>query len=171
MICELNVKNLLLNIFSVTLKGFYRLFSISKNESLITIKKSFIMKKTIIISAMALCFTVGTINAKTLSYNIENYNVETVFKVNSFCVSIAKGDLETVKKLLARGEDVNQKSDGMTPVMYAAKYNRTEILELLIAKGADLKAKSNKGYTAIKYAEMHGATDAQEILESTLSKK
>ena len=171
MICELNVKNLLLNIFSVTQVEFCRLFGISKNELLITIKKSFIMKKTIIISAMALCVSFGTIHAKTGTTNIKNFAVESPFKVNSFCVSIAKGDLETVKTLLTRGEDVNQKSDGMTPVMYAAKYNRTEILELLIASGADLKAKSDKGYTALKYAELHGAKDAQEILENTLSKK
>ena len=129
------------------------------------------MKKTIILSAMALCFSFGTINAKTTNFNVENHSVETVFKVNSFCVSIAKGDIEMVKKLLSMGEDVNQKSAGMTPVMYAAKYNRTEILELLIAKGADLKAKSDNKKTAADYAKLHGATDAHAIIEKALSKK
>ena len=129
------------------------------------------MKRTIIISAIALCFSIVTVHAKTDNSNVKNYNLETVIKVNSFCISIAKGDIETVKKLLELGEDVNQKSDGMTPVMYAAKYNRTDILELLIAKGADLKAKSDKTMTAIKYAELHGAKDAYEILEKALSKK
>lgn len=129
------------------------------------------MKKTIIISAIALCFSTVTIHAKSTHSNIDNFNVETVFKVNSFCISIAKGDLETVKKLLALGEDVNQMSDGMTPVMYAAKYNRTEILELLIANGADLKVKSDKKMTAIKYAEIHGAKDAYQMLEKALSEK
>lgn len=129
------------------------------------------MKKTIIFSAIALCFSMGTINAKTTNLNVENHKVVTVFKVNSFCVSIAKGDIETVKKLLALGEDVNQKSNGMTPVMYAAKYNRTEILELLIARGGDLKAKSDKKMTAADYAKLHGATDAHAIIEQVLSKK
>ncbi|MFG6686355.1 ankyrin repeat domain-containing protein [Mariniflexile sp. HNIBRBA6329] len=129
------------------------------------------MKKTIIFSAIALCFSLGTVNAKSSNFNVENHNVETVFKVNSFCVSIAKGDIETVKKLLSLGEDVNQKSNGMTPVMYAAKYNRTEILQLLIEKGADLKAKSDKKKTAADYAKLHGATDAYAIIEEALSKK
>ena len=129
------------------------------------------MKKTIIISAIALCVSVVTVHATTDNSNVDNYNVETVFKVNSFCISIAKGDIETVKKLLSIGEDVNQKSDGMTPLMYAAKYNRTEILELLIERGADLKAKSDKEMTALKFAEIHGAKDAYEILENALSEK
>ncbi|MEN3322988.1 ankyrin repeat domain-containing protein [Mariniflexile soesokkakense] len=129
------------------------------------------MKKTIIFSAIALCFSLGTVNAKSANFNVDNHNVVTVLKVNSFCVSIAKGDIETVKKLLSLGEDVNQKSDGMTPVMYAAKYNRTEILELLIAEGADLKTKSDKKMTASDYAKLHGATDAHAIIEQALSKK
>ncbi|HEX9600222.1 MAG TPA: ankyrin repeat domain-containing protein [Mariniflexile sp.] len=129
------------------------------------------MKKTIIFSAIALCLSMGPVHAKTANLNVENYSVVPVFKVNSFCVSIAKGDIETVKKLLSLGEDVNQKSNGMTPVMYAAKYNRTEILELLIAKGANLKAKSDKKMTAAEYAKLHGATDAHAIIEQALSEK
>ena len=39
-----------------------------------------------------------TINAKIANFNVENHNVVKVFKVNSFCVSIAKGNIETVKK-------------------------------------------------------------------------
>ncbi|WP_370476941.1 ankyrin repeat domain-containing protein [Tamlana flava] len=127
------------------------------------------MKKTIIISAIALCFSVAFLNA-TPEHSTKNYNVEAYFKVNSFCVSIAKGDLETVQKLIARGADVNAKSNGMTPVMYAAKFNRTDILRLLITHGADLNAKSDKKMTALKYAELHGAKDAAKIIKKTLAK-
>ncbi|MGB5418162.1 ankyrin repeat domain-containing protein [Algibacter sp.] len=126
------------------------------------------MKKTIIISAMALCFSMASVNATPQTLN-ENYNVEAYFKVNSFCVSIAKGDLETVQKLISRGADVNEKSNGMTPVMYAAKFNRTDILELLIVHGADLKAKSDKKMTALKYAQIHGAKDAETILVKAIA--
>jgi len=128
------------------------------------------MKKTIIISAIALCFSMVSVNAKTDSPTIKNYDVEAYFKVNSFCVSIAKGDFETVQKLIARGADINESSNGMTPVMYAAKFNRVEILNLLISKGANLKAKSNKKMTAADYAELHGATEALVILEAATAK-
>ena len=129
------------------------------------------MKKTIIISAIALCSSMGIVNATSTNLNGENNSLESVFKVNSFCVFIAKGDIETVEKLLALGEDVNQKSDGMTPVMYAAKYNRIEILKLLIAKGANLKMKSDKKMTASDYAKLHGATEAYNIIVDMLLKK
>ncbi|WP_346882714.1 ankyrin repeat domain-containing protein [uncultured Algibacter sp.] len=129
------------------------------------------MKKSIIISAIALCFSVVSVNATSSNSIIEDYKVETAYKVNSFCVSIAKGDIETVKKLIDRGADINEKSNGMTPVMYAAKFNRTEILNLLISKGAKLKVKSQKGMTALKYAEIHGAKDAAVILKEATSKK
>ncbi|WP_372753891.1 ankyrin repeat domain-containing protein [Mariniflexile sp.] len=129
------------------------------------------MKKTIIFSAFALCVSMGTLNAKTNNFNFENNHVVKPYNVNSFCVSIAMGDLETVKKLISLGEDVNKKSNGMTPAMYAAKYNRTEILELLIAEGADLKLKSDKKMTAADYAKLHGAKDTYAIIEASLSKK
>lgn len=128
------------------------------------------MKKTIIISAIALCFSIVSVNATPLTATVKTYETVAFFKVNSFCVSIAKGDINTVKTLINRGEDVNEKSNGMTPAMYAAKYNRTEILELLIAQGANLKAKSDKGMTALKYAKLHGAADTQAILEDALAK-
>jgi len=126
------------------------------------------MKKTIIISAIALCLSTGFVNATPESLTV-TYEVEAFFKVNSFCVSIAKGDLETVQKLISRGADVNAISNGMTPLMYAAKFNRTDILKLLIIHGANLKAKSNKKMTALKYAQLHGATDAENIIVNAIT--
>jgi ankyrin repeat protein len=129
------------------------------------------MKKGIIISVLALCFSIVTLHAGNLNKSIPNYQSASKFKVSPFCVSIAKGDFDIVKKLVELGADVNQKSEGMTPVMYAAKYNRTDILKLLIANGADLRAKSDKGMTALKYAELHKAEDAKAILEDALKNK
>ena len=131
------------------------------------------MKKTIVITAIALGLTVGAINAKPMTSNFEGEKTEkvAVIKVNAFCVSIAKGDTEIVKKLIALGENVNKKSNGMTPLMYAAKFNRVEILELLIANGAKLKIKTENGYTAMKYAELSKANDAIDALNNALSKK
>lgn len=130
------------------------------------------MKKTIIISAIALCFSIVSVNAKPVTKTVKNYNIESSYiKVSAFCVSIAKGDIDTVKKLINRGENINEKSNGMTPVMYAAKFNRTDILKLLIANGANLKLKSDKGMTAVKYADLHGAHEAKAIIKEALAKK
>ena len=129
------------------------------------------MKKTIIISAIALCFSVVSVNANSITENVKNQSVETLVKVSPFCISVAKGDLETVKKLINLGTDVNQKSNGMTPAMYAARFNRTEILKLLISNGANLKVKSDKGMTAKKYAELSNAKEAKGIIVEALKKK
>ena len=86
--------------------------------------------------------------------------------VSTFCKAIVKGDFETVKRLIDLGEDVNQKSVGMTPAMFAARFNKAEILQLLIDKGADLKMRSNQGFTVRKYAELSNATDALAVLDA-----
>ncbi len=123
------------------------------------------MKKTIIISAIALGFALNTSNA---TIAMESFPTSTLIKtkvsVSPFCLAIAKGDLETVRKLIEFGEDVNAKSNGMTPAMYAAKYNRADILGLLIKHGAELKKKSDKGLTAMDYAKQSNAKDALAYL-------
>jgi len=126
------------------------------------------MKKTIVITAIALGFSIGTINANINSVESSSSTqlVKPTSNVSPFCMSIVKGDIETVKKLIELGADVNQKSNGMTPAMYAARYNKVEILKLLVEKGANLKVKSEQGHKAIKYAELSNAKDAVAYLES-----
>ena len=80
-------------------------------------------------------------------------------------MSIVKGDIETVKKLIELGVNINEKSNGMTPAMYAARFNKVEILKLLVKHGADLKIKSDKGNKVEKYAELSNAKEALVYLE------
>lgn len=90
--------------------------------------------------------------------------------VSAFCMVVVKGDFELVKKLVDMGADVNEVSkNGMTPLMYAARYNKVDILKLLIENGANVKVKNPKNsFTALRYAELSNATEAYNILESTL---
>ncbi|MDG5492833.1 ankyrin repeat domain-containing protein [Psychroserpens sp. SPM9] len=118
------------------------------------------MKKTAVIIAIALGFSFTSLNATNDVVTPSNYETVTKKLVDPFCISIVKGDIETVKKLIDLGRDVNKKSNGLTPAMYAAKYNRLDILKLLVEKGAKLDLKSTKGLTAQKYAEMSNAKDA-----------
>jgi ankyrin repeat protein len=86
-------------------------------------------------------------------------------------VAISKGEIETVKKFIEYGADVNEKLNGITPLMYAARYNKVEIIKYLLLKGADRNIKDSQGFTALKYAELSNAYDAIAILKSTSVKE
>lgn len=125
------------------------------------------MKKTIIISAIALGFAFNTSNANTILKTVPSaILVKTKISVSPFCLAIVRGEVETVKKLIELGVDVNEKSKGMTPMMYAAKYNRTDILKLLVKNGAELKKRSEKGLTAMDYAKQSNAQEALIYLKN-----
>jgi len=125
------------------------------------------MKKTIFIAATACLLMVSGVYAENSTTNESaktTLNVKDL-AISSFCKAILQGDIDTVKTLIELGEDVNQKSLDMTPAMFAARYNKAEILELLIANGADLSIKNDKGYTAKKLAKLSNATDALAVLD------
>ena len=125
------------------------------------------MKKSVVIVALAMAFSVSTLNAKNVISNTSE--IEVVAKKNTvspFCLSIVKGDIDTVKKLIDLGVNVNKTSNGLTPAMYAAKYNRVEILKLLVANGAKLNLKSPKGKTAENMAEASNAKDTLAYLQN-----
>ncbi len=127
------------------------------------------MKK---LAILMLCISTGVVMANDPVKDLVTYKVTKVSTVNvsPFCLSIAKGDYEMVKKMIELGTEVNKSSEGMTPLMYAARYNRVEIIKLLIANGAKINVKDRKGHTATKYAELSGAKEAKQLL-SELRKK
>jgi ankyrin repeat protein len=128
------------------------------------------MRKTVLIIAVALGLTAPTLHAtnRTLTSN-NSFEVVTASELTPFCLAIVKGDFEAVKKLIELGTNVNEVSLGLTPAMYAAKFNKVEILELLVKHGADLRKKSDKGFTAKRYAQLSNAKEALEFFEKVES--
>ena len=127
------------------------------------------MKKVILTLAMVALTMGSTVMAAENTNRIASSTTSELIKkadVSSFCMAVIKGDVQTVKRLIDLGEGVNQKSMGMTPAMFAARYNKVDILEVLISNGADLDMKSNQGYTAKRYAELSNATEALELIET-----
>jgi ankyrin repeat protein len=61
---------------------------------------------------------------------------------------------------------VNAKTNfGLTALMSAAGSGRTQVVEFLIDKGADIKAKDNNTWTALIWASSEGHKDAVEVLK------
>ncbi len=93
----------------------------------------------------------------------------------SIHMAAEKGNIEAVKQHLNAGTDVNAKDEnsdfiGWTPLHWAAgegHEGQKEIVELLIAKGADVNAKTPDGLTAL-FAAILGAD--KEIIELLIAK-
>ena len=124
------------------------------------------MKKTIIILGLALVAFTDVAVASTVSTSTLTTSKEIVDYNNTpLCNAIVNGDIATVKKFVEYGSDVNELSNGVTPLMLAARYNKVEILKYLLEKGADKKIKDEKGNTALKYAEFSKAQEALAFLK------
>tara|TARA_R110002050_G_scaffold42824_2_gene102943 strand:+ start:1604 stop:2071 length:468 start_codon:yes stop_codon:yes gene_type:complete len=133
--------------------------------------KSLIMKKSILTLSIV-AITMGSnlmANEITQLSSVLHNDLIINVDISSFCKAVIQGDVSTVKRLIDLGEDVNQKSLGMTPAMYAARYNKVEVLSLLIKKGADLTIKSNQGFTVKQYAELSNAEEAMVVIDTAIS--
>ena len=78
-----------------------------------------------------------------------------------------KGNIEAVKQHLDSGRDVNAKDQkGKTPLHRAASEGHKEIVELLIAKGANVNvnAKNEFGSTPLHVAAFQGHKEIAELL-------
>ena len=78
------------------------------------------MRKTIFMIALIVGASFTKANAtegNNETANTSEVVVTKVVKVNPFCIAIAKGDLDTVKKMIQFGENVNKSSNGKTPLM------------------------------------------------------
>jgi ankyrin repeat protein len=89
-------------------------------------------------------------------------------EISPFCKAILNGDLQTVEKMIALGENVNRKSLGRTPLIYAARYNQAEIAQTLLEHGADPNIRCDKGYSAIQYAERSKADEVLTVLKNAM---
>jgi ankyrin repeat protein len=129
------------------------------------------MMRKIILPILLCCFTFGSINATTKKALKAEKTILTknYYDVSPFCKLIKMGNYEAVKALIEAGENVNKKSFGLTPLMFAARYNKAKIVQLLIANGANLSTKSDKGkITALEMAKRSKANDAYNIIKKSL---
>ncbi len=129
------------------------------------------MKKVFLTIAL-LC--IGTSFASLNTEELPNNNNTELryVDVNTFCKLIREGNYDAVKLMIEKGENINRASTGLTPLMFAARYNRAKIVQLLIDNGAKLNTKSTKrgGHTALKWAELAKADEAIKIIKKAMKK-
>ena len=129
------------------------------------------MKKSIIYLSFALVALFSNVATATASgSHVSKFGLVTKYKnTTPLAAAVAKGDLDAVKKFIEYGADVNEKSNGMTPLMVAARYNQVEIINFLLENGANAKTVNESGLTALKYAKLSNAQEAAVVIEKALN--
>ena len=119
------------------------------------------MKKSVIVLALALGFSVSNVNASNdLKTSGLNEVIVNTVEVSPLTRAVATGNLEEVNRLIKAGADVNAKS-----IHYAAKYNRVEIIKALITAGSEIHKPCDKGYTPVRHAQKSNAKEAEMFLK------
>ena len=60
---------------------------------------------------------------------------------------------------------MNESFNGFIPLLFAARYNRIEIIIIFLDKGAKVTTQDDRGYVALQYAEFSKSTDAITVLK------
>ncbi|WP_296380805.1 ankyrin repeat domain-containing protein, partial [Winogradskyella sp.] len=91
------------------------------------------MKKSVVVLALALGFSISNLNASNeiSTSNVNEVTVKTI-EVSPLCKAVATGNTDEVYRLIKAGANVNTKSNGMLPIHYAAKFNRVDMIKILI---------------------------------------
>jgi len=103
-------------------------------------------------------------NANVITNNENLMSKTEVTETDAFCTLIQNGDYFAVKSMIDVGTDVNKMSKGLTPLMYAARQNKVEMVKLLLANGADIRMKSSRGITALQWAKNCKAYATEALL-------
>jgi len=83
----------------------------------------------------------------------------TSVRTSTLVQAVIRGDLEEVTDLLDNGCDIEtvEPENRRTGLMYAAILNHSEILQLLLDRGADIAAKDRAFRTALHFAASEGS--------------
>jgi ankyrin repeat protein len=76
------------------------------------------------------------------------------------------GAAEAIRLLLVQGADVNAKepTENQTALMWAAAERQTHVVRMLVEAGADLKAHTRMGFTALHFAARMGDLESTDLL-------
>jgi ankyrin repeat protein len=81
-----------------------------------------------------------------------------------------KGDLAIATLWLDQGAQVdNGGPGGKTPLMFAAMFNRTDMVRLLLERGANPLAEDSSGVTILDAAKRMGAASTLELLSRVVA--
>ncbi|WP_316632498.1 ankyrin repeat domain-containing protein [uncultured Flavobacterium sp.] len=124
------------------------------------------MKKSLIILGMALVISTNVSEASSLKLSVKDQINSPANVASPLHYAVCEGDIESVKKIIKYGANVNKLSRDMSPLMLAARFNKFEIIKILLANGANPAMENEKGFIALNYAEYAKANESIAILKN-----
>jgi ankyrin repeat protein len=124
------------------------------------------MKKLVIILGVAIAMSSQALKASNAKLLVKDPISSPADEVSSLHYAVCEGDIEKVKKLIEYGTNVNKLVRDMSPLMLAARFNKFEIIKVLLASGANPRIENEKGLRAINFAEYAKATESIAILKN-----
>jgi ankyrin repeat protein len=99
-----------------------------------------------------------------LAHPAADVNAQNAAGESALMLAALKGDQEWCQRLLERGARVQH--PGWSPIHYAATGPNARIVELLLARGADINAESPNGSTPLMMAARYGSEEGVNLLLS-----
>ena len=87
------------------------------------------------------------------------------FSYSLLALSIKMNKPNVFKKLINEKANLDLICDDKTPLMYTVKYGNLDFAKLLLENGANKRATSNKGNTALDYAKKYDQKELIKILD------
>jgi hypothetical protein len=100
--------------------------------------------------------------AMLIAWPKTNVEIRTAEDESPLMLAALKGQLDMVRRLIARGADVNK--TGWAPLHYAATNGHLEIMQLLLDENAYIDAESPNGTTPLMMAAQYGSAPAVKLL-------
>lgn len=109
-------------------------------------------------------------NTARFSDLIGSEDINQCFKAenNSYtllALAIKMKSVNIFQKLIDNEADLEKICDGKTPLMFAAKYGDVAMAKKLLENGAKKETKTEKGFTALDYAEKYNQPAIIELLK------
>jgi serine/threonine-protein phosphatase 6 regulatory ankyrin repeat subunit B len=76
-----------------------------------------------------------------------------------------EGNVNVVKSLLERGEDINTRNTSFeTPLHLAAEKAKADVVRLLVERGAEVDSRNERGWTPLHFASLEGHVEVSRVL-------
>lgn len=115
---------------------------------------------------LALKFSSPKVTEVLLSHRATQIDLANAAGETPLMMAALRGDMATATQLLARGARLQRDPGEWTPLHYAAAGPSTELVTMLLDRGAALEARSPNGTTPLMMAARYGAIDSADRLKA-----